>query len=90
VLAASADARTVDQLVAGRADAPIVLSFCVKGQPEQPVAEGAACALKAPPKERHLLDAIEGESVNQSGIFEAKYGITGPSHPRSIPFMSGS
>ncbi|HEV8610195.1 MAG TPA: hypothetical protein VGS98_09030 [Thermoanaerobaculia bacterium] len=58
VLAASGDATAVEQLLGGRPDAPIVLAFCVKGQ-EQPVAEGAACALKAPPKERRLLDAID-------------------------------
>jgi hypothetical protein len=58
VLAASSDAPTVERLFGGRPDAPIVLSFCVKGQ-EQPVAEGAACSLKAPPKEHRLLDAID-------------------------------
>jgi hypothetical protein len=56
VLAASGDALAVERLFGGRPDAPIVLSFCVK---RQPVAEGAACSLKAPPKERHLLDAID-------------------------------
>ena len=58
ILAASGDAPAVERLLGGRPDAPVVLAFCVKGQ-EQPVAEGAACALKAPPKERHLLDAID-------------------------------
>lgn len=58
VLAASGDGPTIERLLGGRPDAPIVLSFCVKGQ-EQPVAEGAACALKAPPKEHRLLDAID-------------------------------
>ena len=58
VLAASGDAPAVERLFGGRPDAPIVLSFCVKGQ-EQPVVEGAACALKAPPKEHRLLEAID-------------------------------
>jgi hypothetical protein len=58
VLAASGDAPSVERLLAGRPDAPVLLAFCVKGQ-EQPVAEGAACALKAPPKEHRLLDAID-------------------------------
>jgi hypothetical protein len=58
VLAASGDATTIERLLSGRPDAPIVLSFCVKGQ-EQPVAEGSACALKAPPKEHRLLAAID-------------------------------
>ena len=58
VLAASGDALAVEQLLGGRPDAPIVLAFCVQDQ-AQPVAEGAACALKAPPKEHRLLDAID-------------------------------
>jgi hypothetical protein len=58
VLAASGDATAVEGLLGGRPDAPIVLTLCLKGQ-EQPVAEGAACALKAPPKERRLLEAID-------------------------------
>ena len=58
VLAASADAPAVERLVAGRPDAPIVLSFCLKDS-AQPVAEGAACALKAPAKEHRLLEAID-------------------------------
>ncbi|HEY6066794.1 MAG TPA: hypothetical protein VIY96_11600 [Thermoanaerobaculia bacterium] len=58
VLAASGDAPEVERLLAGRPDAPIVLAFCVKGQ-QPPVAEGAACALNAPPKEHRLLDAID-------------------------------
>ena len=58
VLAASGDAPAIERLLDGRADAPIVLAFCVQGH-EQPVAEGAACALKAPPKEHRLLDAID-------------------------------
>lgn len=58
VLVASGDAPTIEKLLADRSDAPIVLTFCMKGQ-EQPVAEGAVCALKAPPKERRLLEAID-------------------------------
>jgi hypothetical protein len=58
VLTAASDASTAEQLLGGRPDAPILLSFCVKGG-EKPVAEGPACALKAPPKERHLLEAID-------------------------------
>jgi hypothetical protein len=58
VLAASSDAPAVERLLGGRPDAPIVLSFCVQGH-EQPVAEGAACSLSAPPKEHRLLEAID-------------------------------
>jgi hypothetical protein len=58
VLAAAGDAKTAEQLLGGRPDAPILLSFCVKGQ-EKRVAPGSACALKAPSKERHLLEAID-------------------------------
>lgn len=58
VLAASDDATAVERLLGGRPDAPIVLTFCVKGQ-EKPVAEGAACTLSAPPKEHRLLAAID-------------------------------
>ena len=65
VLAAAGDAAKVDEVIAGRANAPVVLAFCIKGQP-QPVAEGAACALKAPPKERHLLEAID-KAVERHG-----------------------
>ena len=58
VLAASGDVPAVERLFDGRPDAPIVLSVCLKGQ-EQPVAQGEACSLKAPTKERHLLQAID-------------------------------
>ena len=58
VLASSGDAPILERLFDGRADAPIVLSVCLKGQ-EQPVAQGAVCSLKAPTKERHLLEAID-------------------------------
>lgn len=58
VLAATDDAMTVEQLLAGRPEAPVLLTLCPKGQKE-PVAEGVACALKAPPKEHHLLAAID-------------------------------
>ena len=58
VLAASGDAAAVEKIVGGRPDAPIVLTVCLKAQ-QPPVAEGAACALKAPPKEHHLLAAID-------------------------------
>jgi hypothetical protein len=48
----------VEKLVAGAADAPEVVAFCVK--PETP-AELASndCTVKAPPKERSLLEAID-------------------------------
>jgi hypothetical protein len=58
VLAASGDVARLNEVLAGRPDAPIVLAVCIEG-PERPVAEGAACALKAPPKERRLLEAID-------------------------------
>jgi hypothetical protein len=58
VLASAGDAKIVAQLFGGRPDVPVLLSFCMKGQ-EKPVAEGTACALKAPPRERRLLEAID-------------------------------
>jgi hypothetical protein len=58
VLAAASDVKTAEELLGGRPDAPVLLSFCLKGQ-ETPVAEGTACALKAPTKERRLLEAID-------------------------------
>jgi hypothetical protein len=58
VVASSGDATSVEGFLGKGPDAPVVLTVCVKGQ-EQPVAEGAACSLKAPPKERRLLEAID-------------------------------
>ncbi|HEY7923754.1 MAG TPA: hypothetical protein VII62_11280 [Vicinamibacteria bacterium] len=58
VLVANTVVGAVEKLVAGAADAPEVVAFCVK--PETP-AELASndCTVKAPPKERSLLEAID-------------------------------
>jgi hypothetical protein len=57
VLADSGDAAAVEQLLGGDPDAPIVVTVCPRDGKEQPTA--AKCALKASPKERHLLEAID-------------------------------
>jgi len=57
VLADSGDAAAVEQLLGGGPDAPIVVAVCPKDGKEQPAA--TKCALKASPRERHLLEAID-------------------------------
>jgi hypothetical protein len=61
VLAASADTAAVEELLGGAPDAPIVLSVCTKGAGQEKPAAGKSsrCALKAPPKEYSLLEAID-------------------------------
>ncbi|HEY3172325.1 MAG TPA: hypothetical protein VGK86_07080 [Thermoanaerobaculia bacterium] len=59
VLAASGDAPAVERLLGDRPDAPILLAFCPKGQEQPTAGKVVACALKAPPKEFSLLDAID-------------------------------
>lgn len=53
VVADSADAAAVERLLGGRPDAPVVVTVCPKD------AKVETCALKASPKERHLLEAID-------------------------------
>lgn len=59
VLAASGDATSIEELLARNPDAPILLTFCMKGQEPPELGKGASCALKAPPKEYSLLEAID-------------------------------
>ena len=54
VLAASSVVATVEKLLSGEADAPVVVAFCVK-----PAAGEPPCAVKTPPKERAVLEAID-------------------------------
>ena len=55
VLVANTVLSAVEKLVAGAADAPEVVAFCVK--PATPASND--CTVKAPPKERSLLEAID-------------------------------
>lgn len=60
VLAANTVAAAVERLISGAADAPVVVAFCVK--PGTTVAQAAPetpCSVKAPPKERTFLEAID-------------------------------
>jgi hypothetical protein len=56
ILAASTVVHAVEGLLGGKPDAPQVVAFCIKGQP---IEEDVPCAVKAPPKERSLLEAID-------------------------------
>jgi hypothetical protein len=56
ILAASGVVSAIEGLLGGRADAPQVVAFCIKGQP---VEDDTPCTVKAPPKERSLLEAID-------------------------------
>ena len=59
VLAASTVASAVEKLLGGSADAPVMVAFCIK--PTEPVTADATapCTVKAPPKERSFLEAID-------------------------------
>lgn len=61
VLVASGDTTAVEELLGGGPDAPIVLAVCLKGAGQEKPAAGkhSKCALKAPPKEHSLLEAID-------------------------------
>ena len=60
VLAANTVASAVEKLLGGAADAPVMVAFCIKPGPEPVVADATApCTVKAPPKERSLLEAID-------------------------------
>ena len=54
ILASSGVAVAIEDLLKGKADAPVVVAFCIKGRPT-----GELCTVKAPPKERTLLEAID-------------------------------
>jgi len=57
ILVASSVAATVEKLLGGGPDAPVVVAFCVKDQPT--AGKSAPCSVKTPPKERSLLEAID-------------------------------
>jgi len=59
VLAASTVASAVEKLLGGAPDAPVMVAFCIK--PTEPVTADATapCTVKAPPKERTFLEAID-------------------------------
>lgn len=60
VLVANTVASAVQTLLGGTADAPVMVAFCVKpGAEIAPADAEAPCTLKAPPKERSLLEAID-------------------------------
>jgi hypothetical protein len=58
ILVASGVAVAVEKLLGGGPDAPVVVAFCVKA-PAPGAGKDAPCAVKAPPRERSLLEAID-------------------------------
>ena len=59
VLVANTVAVAVEKLLAGAADAPVVVAFCVKPGAAAAEASVSDCTVKTPPKERTLLEAID-------------------------------
>jgi hypothetical protein len=61
VLVANSVAAAVEQAIGATPEAPVVVSLCVTaaGRQEPGTDKETKCALKAPPKERHLLEAID-------------------------------
>jgi len=60
ILAASNVVATLERLLGDGPDAPVVVAFCVPGQAPSPeTAKASNCGLKAPPKPRSLLEAID-------------------------------
>jgi len=60
VLAAASVVAAVEKLMGATPEAPVVVAFCVKPGTQAPEASSKApCAVKAPPKERSLLEAID-------------------------------
>jgi hypothetical protein len=60
VLVANTVASTVQKLIDSVTDAPVMVAFCVKPGADVPKADAQApCSVKAPPKERSLLEAID-------------------------------
>lgn len=59
VLVANTVASAVEKLLAGTSDAPVMVAFCVKPGAAPATDATAPCSVKAPPKERSLLEAID-------------------------------
>jgi hypothetical protein len=61
VLAASTVVSAVEKLLGGAADAHVLVAFCIKPTgPQHMVPDASAlCTVKAPPKERSFLEAID-------------------------------
>jgi hypothetical protein len=60
VLAASSVVTAVQSLLGGSPDAPVVVALCVKASGQEPQEAGKKTpCVKAPPKERSLLEAID-------------------------------
>lgn len=60
LLVASTVASAVQKLIGDAADAPVMVAFCLKPGPGDPKSDAQApCSVKAPPKERSLLEAID-------------------------------
>jgi hypothetical protein len=60
VLVANTVATAVQELLGGTADAPVMVAFCIKRDAERASDDTTAtCTVKAPPKERSLLEAID-------------------------------
>jgi hypothetical protein len=60
VLVANSVATAVQKLIGSAADAPVMVAFCIKpGAEVAKTDEQAPCTIKAPPKERSLLEAID-------------------------------
>lgn len=59
VLVANTVASAVEKLLAGTSEAPVMVAFCVKPGTAGVADTKAPCSVKAPPKERSLLEAID-------------------------------
>ena len=61
ILAAGSVAAAIERLLASVSEPPVVVAFCVKptGQEPREKAPSTPCTVKAPPKERSLLEAID-------------------------------
>lgn len=60
LLVANTVASAVQKLIGDAADAPVMVAFCLKPGAEAPKSDAQApCSVKAPPKERSLLEAID-------------------------------
>jgi hypothetical protein len=59
VLAAASVVAAVEKLIGATQEAPVVVALCVKPRAQAEAASNAPCVVKAPPKERSLLEAID-------------------------------
>jgi len=59
VLAASSALQTVQGALAGSSDAPVVVALCIPADRTSGDQPGSAPCVKAPPRERSLLEAID-------------------------------